>query len=130
MTTLAAAILAGLASVLLVHELGHVVAALLCGGRVERVQWRGLSARVIAELPDQRAQLLFFLAGALATASCALLLGALAFVVESPTMALVMGLVAGMHLAHAAFALWPSGESDGARLRALLCGEPSSQGER
>ena len=130
MTTLVAAILGGLASALAVHELGHVLAAWWCGGRLERVQWRWLSAYVVAEVPNERALVVFFGAGALATVVSAALLGALAFVVESSTMAAVMGLVAGMHLAHAAFALWPSGESDGARLRELVRRGPGSRGER
>lgn len=119
MTLLAGALALGLATALLLHELGHVVAALVLGGRVERVRWSGLGARVVAELPSRRAQALFLLAGAGANLVVAAAALALAFAARSSTMAGAMGLFAGMHLLHALFALLPVGESDGARLRAL-----------
>lgn len=109
----------GLASALALHELGHVLVALLFGGRVERVRWRGLSAQVLASLPSRRAQVAFLLAGSAMNLLVAGAAGALAFAVGSSTMALAMGLIAGMHLLHAAFALVPSGTNDGARLRQL-----------
>lgn len=110
----------GLASALALHELGHVLAALWFGGRVERVRWRGLEAQVLAELPSRRGQVAFLLAGSLANLLVAGVFGALAIAVGSSTMALVMGLIAGMHLLHAAFALVPSGTNDGARLLKIL----------
>lgn len=119
MTLLLCALVVGLASALAVHELGHALAALLAGGRVERVEWRGLGARVVAELPTARAQRAFLLAGSLANLLLAAAVGALAFTARSSTMAVAMGLIAGMHLLHATFALVPSGTNDGARLRAL-----------
>ncbi|MBI1945218.1 MAG: hypothetical protein HYS27_05955 [Deltaproteobacteria bacterium] len=120
MALIVGALALGLASVLLLHEAGHAFAAVVCGGRIEQVVWRGLGARVVATLPSRRAQLAFLLAGSLANVAAGLGLGALAFAAGSSTMATVMGLIAGMHLLHAAFALVPSGTTDGARLRALL----------
>lgn len=136
MTILVGGLLAGLASALVVHELGHVVAAALTGGRVLGVHWRWLSAQVDADLPTPRAQVAFLLAGAGANVVVALAALALAFAVGSRTMSVVMGLAAGMHLLHALFALVPSGTSDGARLRQVLRAQrdgrsaPRSQGER
>lgn len=120
MTLLLGALVLGLVSALALHEAAHVLAAVVCGGRVERVAWRGLGARVVAELPSRPAQLAFLLAGAGANLATALAVGALAFAVGSSTMAVAMTLIAGMHLVHAAFALVPSGTNDGARVLALL----------
>lgn len=128
MAVLAGSLVLGLASALLLHELGHVLAARLLGGRVLRVRWRGLAARVEAELPHRRAQGLFLLAGAGANLVVAALGLSLAIVARSSTMASAMGLFAGMHLLHALLALLPVGRSDGARLQELA--RARREGER
>ncbi|OGQ09751.1 MAG: hypothetical protein A2138_11135 [Deltaproteobacteria bacterium RBG_16_71_12] len=131
MTLLLGALVGGLVSALVLHELGHALAALLVGGRVVRVVWRGLGAHVVAEVPTARAQRAFLLAGSLVNLLAVVLVGALAFTVRSSTMAMAMALIAGMHLLHAAFALVPSGTNDGARVRALgRARDPIDRGER
>ena len=129
--TLVGATLVGLVSALVLHELGHALAAGLFGGRIERMQWRGLGARVIADLPGRRAQVAFLLAGAGANALAAGLTCALAIGAGSSTMMAAMALVSGIQSLHAALSLVPSGTNDGARLLAMWRerNQPS-QGER
>jgi membrane-associated protease RseP (regulator of RpoE activity) len=118
MLWLVLAAVVGLVSALVAHEIGHVTAARMVGGRVERVEWSGLGARVTADVPAGWQQATFLLAGAGANVVVAVATAALAFGAGSSTMGVGVGLVAGMHALHALFALVPSGTSDGARLLA------------
>lgn len=120
---LAIAVLAfGLLSTLLLHELGHALAAVALGGRVVRVRFAGLGAKVEADLPSVAAQRRFLCAGAGANVGVAAVLAGLAFVDGWST----LWAVSGMHLLFATFALVPAGSNDGARLRALRASAPGA----
>ena len=109
LATMAGMVVLGGVSALAVHEGGHALAALAAGGRVTSLVCRGLHAAVHAQVPAEH-RALFFAAGVAANVVCA------AFFGLGPGLWRV---VAGIHLLHAAFALWPERGSDGAQLLEL-----------
>jgi len=108
----AAAIVASAVFALIVHELGHVLAAGALGGERFRVVVAWPALRVEADLPEGRgASLSFLAAGALANLG-----GAAALYGTSEKMALP----AVLQIVVALLALAPIGTSDGARILAEL----------
>jgi membrane-associated protease RseP (regulator of RpoE activity) len=96
---------------LLLHEIGHLMAAGALGGEGFRVVRAWPTIRVEATLPDGRHfEAVFLLAGAIANVGAA---AALWNASSTFALAAVLQLVVG------ALALLPVGESDGARLLAL-----------
>lgn len=97
---------------LLVHELGHLLAAGALGGTDLRLRLGWPALHVEATLPDQPGFLVVFLAaGAIANLGAAAALWGFGGVFK---------LAALVQLAMAAAALLPVGTSDGARLRGCL----------
>jgi len=106
-------VVSGIAA-LLVHELGHLLAAGALGGSNLRLRFGWPALRVEATLPEQPGFLVVFLAaGAIANLGAAAALWGFAGVFR---------IAALVQLAMAAAALLPVGTSDGARLLACFRG--------
>lgn len=116
--------LLALASVPVVHEAGHALAALLVGGRRLSLVRRGLlSFALCAELPERElARRAFYAGGPLANAVAALaLLVVTRAVAPAPALLVTLGGAAVVHLTFALVNLLPLAGHDG---RALFCRAP------
>jgi hypothetical protein len=112
---LAVAVVVGLIAALIVHELGHVLAAGALGGHGFRVTRIWPAVRIEAELPPGRGhEVVFLLGGAIAN------LGAAGALVGFGGTFAVAG---ALQVLFAVVALVPIGDGDGARLRRLWRGQ-------